>query len=114
MKSHAVPQEIMSMEFKLFGNFMTLREFVFIAVGIALAWFFYILKNTGVLPAILAWPAVVMFGVGGALFGLVPLQDRTLEQWVINFVLAIRKPTFRIWKKMDSNQLQKKTKKSYL
>lgn len=110
MKSHAVPQEIMSMEFKLFGNFMTLREFIFIAVGIAIAWLFYILKNTGVLPPILAWPAIIIFGVGGALFGLVPVQDRTLEQWLVNYILAIRKPTLRIWKKPGFEPITKEDK----
>ncbi|MFH1547047.1 MAG: carboxypeptidase-like regulatory domain-containing protein [bacterium] len=110
MKSHAVPQEIMSLEFKLFGNFMTLREFIFIAIGIAIAWFFYILKNTGVLPPILAWPAVITFGVGGALFGLVPFQDRTLEQWIVNFILAVRKPTLRIWKKPGFEPITKEDK----
>ncbi len=110
MKSHAVPQEIMSMEFKLFGNFMTLREFIFVASGIALAWFFYILKNTGVLPPILAWPAIITFGVGGAIFGLLPLQDRTIDQWILNFILAIRKPTLRIWKKPGFEPITKEDK----
>jgi hypothetical protein len=99
MKSHAVPQEIMSMEFKLFGNFMTLREFIFIVAGVAIAWFFYLMMNAGVIPGLLAWPAVVVFGLGGALFGLVPYQDRTLDRWLLNFILAIRKPTQRVWKK---------------
>lgn len=99
MKSHAVPQEIMAMEFKLFGNFMTMREFIYIAAGIAIAWFFYLLMGAGVIPALLAWPAVILFGLGGVLFGLVPVQDRSLDQWLVNFILAIRKPTKRIWKK---------------
>ena len=110
MKSHAVPQEILSMEFKLFGNFMTLREFIYIAVGIAVAWVFYFLQNTGVLPGILAWPATIIFGLGGILFGLVPYQDRTLEQWIVNFVLAIRKPTSRIWKKPGFEPISKEDK----
>jgi hypothetical protein len=99
MKAHAVPQDIMNLEFKLFGNFLSLREFIFIAVGVALAWFFYFLMQKGVLPGLLAIPAILLFGLGGIMMGLVPIQDRPLDQWLVNYIAAIRKPTQRIWKK---------------
>lgn len=99
METHAVPQEIMGVEFKLFGNFLSLREFVFIAVGLALAYFFYFLMQKGVLPAILAFPAILFFGLGGTLIGLVPIQERSLDKWIINYFSAINRPTQRVWKK---------------
>jgi hypothetical protein len=103
MKAHAVPQEIMSMEFKLFGNFLSLREFLFIAGGVATAYFFYFLSRQGLIPGILAWPAVLLFGLGGVMMGLVPIQDRPLDAWIINYFQAIRRPTQRVWKKPGFN-----------
>lgn len=99
MDQHAVPQEIMKMEFKLFGNFMTLREFIFIAVSAAIAWFFYFLAQNGLLPGFIAYPLVFIIGLGGILTALVPYQDKTLDQWLLNFLSAVKKPTKRIWKK---------------
>lgn len=99
MKTHAVPQEIMSVEFKLFGNFLSLREFIFIAVGLAVAWFIYFLMNKGVIPPLLGWPAVLVIGGGGTVIGLVPFQDRPIDQWITNYFAAIKRPTQRVWKK---------------
>jgi hypothetical protein len=110
MKSHAVPQEIMRREFKLFGNFLSLREFLFIAGGIASAYFFYLLAKQGVFPPILAWPLIIILGLGGIMIGLVPIQDRSLETWISNYFKAIRRPTQRVWRKKgynpDQNQSQ--------
>ncbi len=99
MEQHAVPQEILSVEFKLFGNFMTLREFIFIAVSAAIAWFIYFLAQNGVFPGFLAYPLILIVGGGGIMMGLVPFQDKTLDQWIINYFNAIGRPTKRIWKK---------------
>lgn len=106
MKAHAVPQDVMNLEFKLFGNFLSLREFIFIAVGVALAWFFYILMQKGVLPGLLAVPAILLFGLGGIMMGLVPIQDRPLDQWIVNYIAAIRRPTQRVWKKSGFQSTQ--------
>ncbi len=99
METHAVPQEIMGVEFKLFGNFLSLREFIFIAVGLAVAYFFYFLMQRGVLPAILAVPAILFFGLGGTMLGIVPIQDRSLDKWILDYFAAINRPTQRVWKK---------------
>lgn len=106
MKAHAVPQDIMTVEFKLFGNFLSLREFVFVAVGIAVAYFFYFLMKNGILPSILAFPAILVFGLGGIMMGLVPIQDKSLDKWIMNYLLAIRRPTQRVWKKPGYNPQQ--------
>lgn len=99
MKAHAVPQEIMKVEFKLFGNFLSLREFIFIAVGLAIAYFFYFLMNNGVIPPLLAWPIILLIGGGGIIIALVPIEDRSLDEWIMNYFNAIKSPTQRVWKK---------------
>jgi len=106
MKSHAVPQEIMSVEFKLFGNFLSLREFIYIAVGIAFSYFIYFLMSHGIIPGILAWPAILIIGGGGTVISLVPFQGRSLETWIMNYFTAIQRPTKRVWQKKDFDPLQ--------
>ena len=106
MKAHAVPHDIMSVEFKLFGNFLSLREFVYIAVGVVVAYFFYFLMQKGVIPFILAIPAIIVFGLGGPMMALLPIQDRPLDQWLTNYFAAIRRPTQRVWKKHGYNPSQ--------
>ncbi len=99
MQQHAVPQEIMSVEFKLFGNFLSLREFIFIAVSLAISWILYTLMSKGIIPGILAYPGIFIIATVGIMAGLVPFQQKTLDKWIINYFNAIRTPTQRIWKK---------------
>jgi hypothetical protein len=106
MKAHAVPQEIMSREFKLFGNFLSLREFLFIAGGMVIAYIFYFFMSQGLFPPLLAWPAILLFGLGGAMIGLVPIQDRSLDTWIMNYFQAIQRPTQRVWKKKGFDPMQ--------
>ncbi|MBN1618087.1 PrgI family protein [Candidatus Dojkabacteria bacterium] len=103
MKAHPVPQEIMSVEFKLFGNFLSLREFIFIAISVAVAWLIYIFQTIGLLPKILAYPLLILVGGGGIILGVVPYQDRPMYQWVVNFFNAISKPTQMVWTKKGLN-----------
>lgn len=103
METHAVPQEIMSVEFKLFGNFLSMREFIYIAMGLAIAYFFYILYDNRILPGILAFPSILLFGGGGTLIGLVPYEERSLDKWIMNYFTAIKSPTQRVWSKPGFN-----------
>ena len=93
-KQHAVPQNIMSVEFKLIGS-MTVRQFVYAAAGVIGAYLTY----ASTLPGIFKWPLVIVIGLGGVGFAFVPVQDRGLDIWIRNFLMAISKPTLRIWKK---------------
>ena len=89
----------MSVDFKLFGNFLSLWEFLFIAVGLALAWFFWFLMQQGVIPGIIAIPISFTIGGGGILVGLVPINDRSLDKWIVDYLAAIKRPTQRVWRK---------------
>lgn len=99
METHAVPQNIMGVEFKLFGNFLSMREFIYIAVSVAISYLLYFLMGNGILPGILAWPLILVVGIGGIVSALVPIQDKTLDKWVLNYIAAIRNPTRRVWRK---------------
>lgn len=94
MQQHAVPQNISSFEFKLIGE-LTLKQFAFLGSGIIIAYLIYI----SILPPFFKWPLVVLFGIGGAAFALIPIEERPLHQWFISFFRAIFSPTQRIWRK---------------
>jgi hypothetical protein len=92
-KQHAVPQNIMDVEFKLIGE-LTMRQFVYIASFAVAA---YIAKH--VVPNPFKWFFVVGLGLTGLALAFVPFEDRGLDEWIVNFFKAINKPTLRIWKK---------------
>lgn len=93
-KTHPVPQHIAAFEFKLIGD-LTIKQFLFAGVGIAVAYAAWISD----LNFLLKWGIIIVsagLGLGTAFF---PIQDRTLDQWILNFILAIFSPTQRIWRK---------------
>ncbi|MBN1162893.1 PrgI family protein [Patescibacteria group bacterium] len=90
---HAVPQNVMDVEFKLIGD-MTLRQFAYLLIcGISA----YVCYTT--IVGIFKWPLVIIFTVLGIGLAFVPIQDRGMDEWVMNFVNAMFLPTQRVWKK---------------
>jgi len=93
-KQHPVPQHIAAFEFKLIGD-LTIKQFLFAGVGIAVAYAAWVSE----LNFLIKWGIILTsagVGLGTAFF---PVQDRTLDQWIINFVSAIFSPTQRLWRK---------------
>jgi hypothetical protein len=48
---------------------------------------------------IFKWPLVVFFVLLGIGLAFVPVQDRGMDEWVINFINAMFLPTQRVWRK---------------
>ncbi len=96
MNQHPVPQNVTQYQFRLVGD-MTLKQFLELASGIVLAALFYSSNLLFIfkVPLILS---SLLFGIGLAFF---PIEDRPLDQWIINFVHAIYKPTRFTWKKTN-------------
>ena len=92
-RQHAVPQNIMEVEFKIIGE-MTLREFIYLAVFGALAYF-----SAMTVGNLLKWPMVFFFGGVGLIFAFLPINDRGMDEWVANFLRAIYNPTQKVWRK---------------
>jgi hypothetical protein len=92
-KQHAVPQNIMDVEFKIIGE-LTLRQFAYLIVfgGIA-----YI--SAVYMQGIFKWPVTVVSALLGVGLAFVPLQERGLDQWIVNFFLAVYTPNQKIWRK---------------
>lgn len=94
MEQHAVPQDITGFKFKLVGD-MTLKQFGELAGGAILAYLFYA-SNW---HPFLKWPFVILFGLLGVALAFVPIEERPLDLWIINFFRAIYRPTLYVWKK---------------
>ncbi len=94
MEQHPVPQDVTGFQFKLIGD-MTVKQFVYLAAGVLLAYF---VSRTGWLP-ILKWPLVGLTFFGGFALAFMPIEERPLDRWVINFFRSSYLPTIFVWKK---------------
>jgi len=94
MQEHPVPQNITSYEFHLIGN-MTLKQFLELAAGGALAFLTY----SSNLPGIIKWPVLLGFVSLGGAMAFLPIEERPLDTWLLAFIRAIYNPTKFHWKK---------------
>lgn len=92
-KQHAVPQNIMDVEFKLVGD-LTMRQFSYLLILGFLSYFSY-----AIIPGIFKWPIVMTLGILALGLAFIPVQERGLDEWLVNFFRAINSPTERVWKK---------------
>ncbi len=92
-KQHAVPQNVMSVDFKLIGD-LTMRQFAYVFIAGVLAYLSYVF-----FVGIFRWPLVFLIGFGGIGFAFIPVQERGMDEWIINFFRAMYSPTQRIWRK---------------
>lgn len=96
MQQHPIPQNVTQYQFRLVGD-MTLKQFLELALGLLLAYLFFASN----LIFIFKWPLVIASILFGAALAFFPLEDRPLDQWIINFVKAIYMPTRFIWSKTN-------------
>jgi hypothetical protein len=110
MKQHAIPQNILDIEFKLFTKF-TVREFVYMAIGIGFGGIFLYFFTKGQLPGIIAIPVFFVSSAIGLVLGLVPINDQKADVFFRNYIWAITNPTQRVWrndKLSDKSQITDK------
>ncbi len=96
MKQHPVPQNIASYQFRLVGE-MTLKQFLELAAGLVVAYLAFHLK----LSYMIKWPVIVFATLLGFALAFLPIQERPLDQWIINFIKSIYSPTRYIWRKQN-------------
>lgn len=94
MEQHPIPQDITGFKFKLVGD-MTLKQFGELAGGAIIAYLFY----ASSWHPLLKWPLVAFFSFLGIALAFLPIEERPLDIWIINFLKAIYRPTLLVWKK---------------
>ena len=92
-KQHAVPQNIMDVEFKLIGD-LTMRQFAYLMVFGGLAWLCF-----STLGGIFRLPLALFFSILGLGLAFFSIADRGLDQWIVNFLRSMYSPTQMLWKK---------------
>ncbi|MDZ7586938.1 MAG: hypothetical protein U0946_04230 [Patescibacteria group bacterium] len=93
MQQHPVPQAITTYKFRLVGD-MTLKQFLELAFGVVSAWLIF----SSNLNFVVKWTLGPFFGLLGFALAFVPIEDRPLDQWIINFFKAVYLPTQFIFK----------------
>lgn len=96
MQQHPIPQNVTQYQFRLVGD-MTLKQFLELALGLLLAYLFFASN----LIFIFKWPLIILSILFGAALAFFPVEDRPLDQWIINFLKAIYAPTRFIWQKTN-------------
>lgn len=97
MIQHPIPQNVTSYQFRLIGD-MTIKQFIFLSVGVGAAIAFYYSN----LFFLFKWFFVILSAITGFAVAFLPFEERPLDQWLINYIKAIYRPTFFIWKKQPS------------
>lgn len=105
MKRHALPQNIMDIEFKLFGA-LTLSQFVNLAANVIIAVVIFTLP----LPVVIKWPIMIFFVIIGLALALVTINGQPFSTWLGNFVLALATSQRRVWKKTPETPEMLKSK----
>ncbi len=95
-KQHSIPQNIMSIQFKLIGN-MSMRQFLIIATPLLIGFIMYVVKISNYITV----PFTAIFVLLALAIAFVPIDDRPLDEWITNFIVAIKNPTQRVWKKNE-------------
>lgn len=88
MQQHPIPQNVTAYKFRLVGS-MTLKQFLELAAGIVTAWLIF---SSG-MHFLLKWTLGPLAGFFGVALAFIPVEDRPLDQWLINFIKAIYNPT---------------------
>ena len=107
MRQHAIPQNILDVEFKLFTKF-TLKEFAYLAIGIGFGGVMIYLTVSNIIPGILGIPVFVISSGAGIFLGLVPINDQDADVFIKNYMTAITSPTQRVW--LNKDMKAKRTK----
>jgi hypothetical protein len=93
MQQHPVPQAITTYKFRLVGD-MTLKQFLELAFGMVIAWMIFASK----INFFFKWTLGPFFGLLGFALAFVPIEDRPLDQWILNFFKAVYLPTQFVFK----------------
>ncbi len=107
MRQHAIPQNVLDVEFKLFTKF-TLKEFAYLAVGVGFGGLMIYLVVSNIIPALLGIPVCIVSSSLGIILGLVPINDQDADKFIQSYIAAINNPTQRTW--LNKEMKEERTK----
>lgn len=93
-KQHPIPQNFMDVEFKIVGDF-TVRQFTYLcATGLPM-YFIFNSPIQGFIKTVL----LILLGLLGFLLVFVPIDDRGMDVWIVNFFKSVYGINRRVWRK---------------
>lgn len=99
MEQHPIPRNVTGFQFQLIGS-MTLRQFGYLAAGLILAFVFFKAPLS-----FLRLPAAAFFAFLGFALAFLPIQERPLDVWILNFLKSVYSPTEYFWQKQNEPPL---------
>lgn len=90
---HPIPQNFMDVEFKIIGS-LTMRQFIYLLVFFGSAYGVWSLMNS-----VLKVPIAIFSVLLGLGLAFMPLEERGLDEWIVNFFKSIYSPSQRVWRK---------------
>ena len=94
---HPVPQHVLGVEFKLIGG-LTIKQFAYAGGAVVLAYLTY----ASILPLIFKIPLAIFIAILGLSIAFLPVNERSMDEYLKNFLIAITSPTERIWVKQPA------------
>lgn len=94
MERHPVPQNIMDVEFKLFGA-LTIKQFGYAAGGFVIALLFYF---SG-LPELVRWIFIGISLIVGLFLAVMKINGQSSTVWISHFIASMFEPQERLWRK---------------
>lgn len=94
MERHPVPQNIMEVQFKLFGS-LTVKQFSYLAVAFIIGLIIYFTP----LPDYIRYPLIFICAILGLFFSVGQINGQPSTVWVGNFIVALFSSQERIWRK---------------
>ncbi len=94
MENHPIPQDVTGFQFKLIGN-MTIKQFVYLATGIILAWVIFQLP----IMLLIKVPLSSFFALLGVGLAFLPVGGRPMDVMIGNFIKALFRPTQFVYEK---------------
>lgn len=94
MERHAVPQNIMEVEFKLFGA-LSVKQFAYLAGFLMVALLIYFTP----LPGLLRFVLIILSVILGIFLSLIKINGQYSSIWLTNFIVAMFTSQERVWKK---------------
>lgn len=110
MSEHAIPQNIMEYEFKLFAG-LTVKQFVFAVIGGAGTYAFLHMSIKHFIPGIFGWPLTLIFAAITLGFTFFNYEKKSLDKWIQDWMRVSATPLIRVWNKAGKPVRLKKGKR---
>lgn len=96
MAEHAIPQDILSYEFKLFAG-LTWKQFVYVAIGVVFGVILIQSSTKGIIPPLVGYPIGILVIFFPLVMAFAKIGDRPMEEIMLDLIRVFNMPLIRAW-----------------